>query len=347
MSSVDDERWTSTVSLAGALVWALLAALAGSGRAPFGVVELLFLFAPLVAVPLGLALIGTVSTPGLTSVEQAARAAQPLAALSLLLAFWRGPGTVAGLLAIPWAMVCGAVAVSGLNGLRTRISLPTIVGGIARIDLGVAAAFLLLSRFGIPLRFQEPIVLLTAVHFHYSGFATSAIALAGLSFADRSRTHRRSWQLVALAVAVLPFCLAAGFVISPVLKVVSAVVFSAAVAALAFLLLLESTDFYSRTARIFIGMAGASIATGMALAATYAVGEYLHYNWLTIPRMASTHGWMNALGFAMPALLGCLAELRSQKGGLLDSGLSPLRDRRVHRVEIARPRFIARDFYDL
>ncbi len=347
MFSVDDERWTSTVSLAGALAWALLAALAGSGRAPLGVIELLSLFAPLVAVPLGLALIGTVSTPGLPSVERAARAAQPLAALSLLLGFWRGPGIVAGLLAIPWAMVGGAVALSGLSGLRTRISLATIVGGIARIDLGIAAAFLLLSRFGIPLRFQEPIVLLTAVHFHYSGFATSAIALAGLSFAERSRTHRRSWQLVALAVALLPFCLAAGFVISPILKVVSAVVFSTAVALLALLLLLESTDFHSRTARIFIRVAGAFITTGMALAATYAVGEYLHRNWLTIPRMASTHGWMNALGFAMPALLGCLVELRSQKERLFDSSVSPSRDRRNHFAEIARPRFIARDFYDL
>lgn len=77
MFSVDDERWASRVSLAGAFVWALLAALAGSGRAPLGVIELLFLFAPLVVVPLGLALLGICSAHGVPSLEQAARALQP------------------------------------------------------------------------------------------------------------------------------------------------------------------------------------------------------------------------------------------------------------------------------
>src|SRR5579862_931004 len=123
MFFVDDERWTSYVALAGAFLWAVLAALAGSGRAPLGVIELLFLFAPLVVVPLGLALLDSVSLTGVPAVERVARAVQPLAALCLVTAFWRGPGIIGGLMAIPWAIVCEAVALAGLLRLRARLSL--------------------------------------------------------------------------------------------------------------------------------------------------------------------------------------------------------------------------------
>ena len=345
MFSMDDERWSSRVSLVGALLWAVLAALAGSGIAPLGVIELLFLFAPVVAVPAALALLEMLSTTGALRIERIARSVQPLAALSLVLGFWRGPGTIGGLLSVPWAIVCGGVALAGLIQVR-RISLATLVGCIARLDLGIGGIFLLLSRFGIHLQFQEPIILLTAVHFHYSGFVTSTIALAGLRFADRSN-RRLLWQSVAFAVAVLPFCVATGFVFSPVLKVVSAAVFSAAVAALACLLLAESWRFSSRTARFFVGLAAASVTAGMSLATIYAVGEYLGRSWITIPRMASTHGWINALGFAMPALLGCLAELRAQAEALPASVLFQPEGGKINRAKIARPRFIARDFYDL
>ena len=352
MFSVGDERWTSKVSLPGALLWALLAALAGSRHAPLGVIELLFLFAPLVAVPLGLELIQDVSPPGMVALENAARAIQPFAALSVVAAFWYGPGKTAGLLAIPWVAVCGAVALSGLAGLRPPISLAILVGSIARMDLGLAGGWLLLSRFGLhPLGFQEPIVLLTAVHFHYSGFATAAIAGAGLGFAGQSRGRERTWTAVVLLVALLPFALAAGFVFSPILRTASAVAFSVSVAILAILLLLQSASFHSDTARLFVRVSSLFMIAGMTLAATYAIGEYTHRDWLTIPRMASTHGWINALGFVMPALLGCLMELRSRPGnGGLECLSDPRRPRfpsgRLPRFGAAPPTFVARDFYD-
>jgi len=56
---------------------------------------------------------------------------------------------------------------------------------MARIDLAVGGAWLVASRLGMrPMGIQEPIVLLTAVHFHYAGFATATIAAATLRFAD-------------------------------------------------------------------------------------------------------------------------------------------------------------------
>jgi len=49
-------KWEQASALFGALVWAVLAGMAGMRKAPLGVIELLFLFAPLVIVPVGLAL---------------------------------------------------------------------------------------------------------------------------------------------------------------------------------------------------------------------------------------------------------------------------------------------------
>jgi hypothetical protein len=349
MFSVDDERWTSGVALSGALVWALLAGLAGVQRVPLGVIELLFLFAPLVMVPLALTLADAVNAPGFPALEAAARALQPLAAIIVVAAFWWGPGRVAGILAIPWAIVCGAIALSGLYGLRARVSAPALFANIARIDLGLAGVWLLMSRFGVHSQFQEPIVLLTAVHFHYSGFATSIIAVSGWRLAERSGRDPRWWRWVVPAVAFLPFAIAAGFVFSPALRAAAAVAFSVAVATLAILLLRQSAMFHSLTARLFVGIAASFVLLGMAFASAYAIGEFTQRQWLTIPRMASTHGWFNALGFVMPALLGCLIELRSipRRDRTKVRGMLWRSDPLQRQISLSRPTFVARDFYDV
>jgi len=72
-------RWTRNSALFGSLLWASLAAAAGCGRGPLGIIELLFLFAPLVVVPLGLALAQAVVPPLFPAAEAAVKLAQPLA----------------------------------------------------------------------------------------------------------------------------------------------------------------------------------------------------------------------------------------------------------------------------
>ena len=58
--------WSRNSALIGALGWTAVCAYAGAGKAPLGVIELLFLFAILVIVPLGWVLgegIAPVSSP--------------------------------------------------------------------------------------------------------------------------------------------------------------------------------------------------------------------------------------------------------------------------------------------
>lgn len=349
MVGAGEERWAGFRSFAGALLWALLAALAGARRAPLGVIELLLLFAPLVVVPAGLALAQIVSPAGWPAVETTARAFQPLAAAGVMAAFWIGPGRISGMLSLPWTAMAGMVALSGVAGLGPSKTVAAWVSNVARIDLGIAGVWLLLSRLGArPMGIQEPIVLLTAVHFHYAGFGAALIAAAGVRFAQpRSRLEPRPWQIVGLAVALLPFAVALGFVLWPLAKAVAATLFAITVMVLAGMLWRASARFLRRTARVLMRVACLFVIAGMGLAAAYAAGDYLGRSWLTVPAMASTHGWINGLGCVMPGLLGWLAELdgRSRPGA---DPVKQIHSRRASgevRVSLA-PNFVSREFHD-
>jgi hypothetical protein len=295
----------------GAAAWALLATLAGLGRAPLGVIELLFLFVPLVIVPLGLELGGVTAPVVWPLPEEVAVILQPAAAALVVISFWFPPGGVAAALVAPWMAVCLLVALAGLLSILGGAihALASVAAHMARIDLAVAGGWLCISRLGLhPLGIQEPIVLLTAVHFHYTGFATALLAGTILAFARlKGRSLRLLGPVVALVVLV-PFVLAAGFVFSPVLKLMAALVLSLSIMALAGFLLCLINELRSATARGFLSVSGAAIVAGMGLAGTYAFGEALGKDWLLIPRMASTHGVLNGLGFVLPGLLGWLIE---------------------------------------
>jgi hypothetical protein len=171
------------------------------------------------------------------------------------------------------------------------------------------AGWLLLSRLGLrPLGVQEPIVLLTAVHFHYTGFATSLLAGTMVAFLQRRGEEFQIIRALVWLVVFVPFVVAAGFVFSPTLKVFAAVALSVSVAGLAIAQLWIVRSLQTRTARGFLRLSAASVIVGMGLAATYAIAGAIGKDWLLIPRMASTHGVLNGLGFVLLGLLGCLVE---------------------------------------
>jgi len=154
--------------------------------------------------------------------------------------------------------------------------------------------------------FREPIILLTAVHFHYTGFATALIAGAMVDFAQVRGRHSATRSGLVVLVVALPFVLAAGFVFSPAIKVCAAVLLSMTMLGLAISQLEAGRAAPRSDASIFLWISSAAVALAMTLAGTYAVGDFLERNWISIPRMASTHGLLNALGFALPALIGWL-----------------------------------------
>jgi hypothetical protein len=312
------DSWVRACATGGAAVWAIVAVLARVGIARIGAIELLFLFGPLVIVPLGMELGRALGAGGW--VEGWARWMQPLGALLAIAALWLPPGRAGGFLALGWMFVCVLMAGDGLIGLvraslqkRTGASLaPTLFTltalRVAQIDLAVGGAWFVASRFGMrPMGIQEPIGLLTAVHFHFAGFATATIAATTVAFAEKHGIHR--WlKPVALTVVGMPFVVAAGFVISPVLKMGAGVLFAASVAGLAIALRGCGRLAGNPSARLFLQIAAAAVFAGMVLAGAYAVADFTGSDVLTIPQMARTHGILNAFGFCLLGLLGWLVE---------------------------------------
>jgi hypothetical protein len=314
------DRWAAVCTTAGVAVWAGIAVLARIGVARLGAIELLFLFAPLVIVPLGLELGRVLGGGG--RFHELARRLQPVGAALAVVTMGLAPGRLAGLVAIGWLLVCVLVAGDGVGKVlvalstdageddrSTRIARATRVAmGVAGVDLAVGGTWLVASRWGMrPMGIQEPIGLLTAVHFHFAGFATAMIGAAMLRFAEKR--GKPSWLTVlVLMVAGLPFLVAAGFVISPAVKMAAAILFSASIAGLAIWLRTMGRRLENPSARILLQVAAGAVFAGMMLSGIYAVADYLGSDVLTIPQMARTHGILNAVGFCLPGLLGWLIE---------------------------------------
>ena len=310
----------------GAGVWAGLAVLARLGMLRMGGIELLFVLAPLVVVPLGMALgrVMSSSRPSLTVRQNSSRAAinwciarmQPVGAVTAVIALLLPPGPAGGLLACTWLFVALLIAVSGVAGsissaMESR-SVPLIWEWallMAKIDLGVGAAWFVISRLGIrPFGMPEPIGLLTAVHFHFAGFATAMIAAAASQFAASRTAGRWLRRLIPLVVAT-PFMVAVGFVTFPAVKMGAALLFAISVAGLAVCLRSLARTMTDRTPRVLLQVAAVSVFAAMVLAGVYAIADFAGSDGLTIPQMARTHGVLNCVGFCLLALLGWLVEM--------------------------------------
>jgi len=256
-----------------------------------GLMDLLFLLAAWAIVPLGLRFL-----PDLGPIRFARRL-QPVAAALATASFFVPKGPVAAGLAVPWLVLDGLLALSALLVLKFALRSAHDILMLAAMGFPiVGGVHLVASRLGHPLAgFPEPIVLLTAIHFHYTAFAAPILA----SLAGRSRLA----LLSGLGIVGGTPLLAAGFLFSPILKVVGVGILCASVVGLALGQLARVARLPERRARILLTLSSLSVIAGMALAAVYEHGFYTGRTWISIPRMAWTHGILNGVGFSLLGLL--------------------------------------------
>jgi YndJ-like protein len=296
--------------LFGLLLWCAIAAAALLGRTWLGPIEVLFLLAPLVHVPLGLRVVQDVRGE-FSPLGRLATRLLPLGAVAAAASFWPRAGLPAGLLAGCWLLICLVAAGEGLvvflrKGYR---SAPGFCISAGLIYLAVGGTWLVLSRLGVtPMHFAEPIILLTAAHFHFTGFALPVITAAtGRAFTNRASSSRfaSAFPYVAAGIVAGPAILAGGFVFgSPLWKLLAALFLAVVCVFLAILILSVVPQIKSRAAQILLCASAVSLIVGMVLAGTYVIGDFTERYWLLIPRMARLHGTTNAIGFAFCGLLG-------------------------------------------
>lgn len=286
----------------GVVVWLITLLLTTSDSEQAELVHKVLFWAVLVIVPLGLSLVAEES-----SLYKLVVFAQPVAALLTVAAFFFEKGLLSAVLSSAWLILNILIALIGLVRLTSRgfnrLEELSIVAGL--LYLPVAGAWLVIYRLGIqPFDFGEMIVLLTAVHFHFAGFATPIIAgMSGRVLAGRDYP-RRVFAVVVIAIIVAMPLVAAGITFSPWIGLAGALLLTVGLLLLAVLTVgwvRVSITSSAWSAPLLIG--AISSCGAMVLACLYAYSLATQTLIITIPTMALTHGLLNAFGFVTCSLL--------------------------------------------
>ncbi len=132
------------------------------------------------------------------------------------------PGRLAGILALPWLLLCVGVAFKvaiqrWTSGLRTHVDLATL---FSALYLVVGGRWFVVARFGWrPLGFATVIVELTAVHAREVGMASSLLGAQTLGQVARDGRRVLVARVAVVAIVASPPLVAAGFTFSPWLQV--------------------------------------------------------------------------------------------------------------------------------
>jgi hypothetical protein len=291
----------------GAVAWLALAAGFLFGWLQLDVVELLFLLAPWVVVPLAISLIPLLDGSRRIGMRLGRLSWIMLAAALLAtVSFFQPAGPSAASLAGAWFLVCVWFALEGLRrALRYRAqSFTQFCFAAGEAYLIVSGTWLVASRLGLqPIGFQEPIVLLTAVHFHFAGFLSAVFA--GLTY-ERLRETRWSKPLrVALASVVAgPGLLGLAFLVGPKLKLAAAILIVVGQFGLATGMIRVAFGKVNSIARAMLIFSSGCVVAGMVLAASWALGEFPLQAFVELGRMERVHGTLNAIGFGICGLIG-------------------------------------------
>jgi hypothetical protein len=231
------------------------------------------------------------------------------AALPLLVAFSLPTGLRAAAFAVPWltlALVGTAAAI--LHGLAHIPSilqarhLPDLGIDVALGFWGVGATFATIERLGADTGFSPEIVLMTAIHFHFAGFAL-------LGLASLHAVSRRWLRASVLGLMVGIPLTAVGFVLaSDLVNALGAVVVGSSGIGVA-IALLGGMD--PRWRGWLSGAAGVALLLGMPLGIAWSLAILTGQSFLDLDTMVRTHGVLNSM-----ALLLGVASYRASEADL-------------------------------
>ena len=285
----------------GVILWLITLLLTTSDSAPIDLIHKVLVFAVLVIVPMALS-----SVEGGSSWYKAVVVVQPVAALLTIASFFIEKGVLSATLASAWLILNILVALYGLRRLTSHgfqhLEELSIDAGL--LYLPVAGASLVIYRLGIqPFGYGELIILLTAVHFHFAGFATPIITgMNGRVLANRNYPRKVFAAVIFAGVAAMPL-VAAGITFSPWLGFIGALLLTVGLMLLAILTIgWVGPAVAAARWRVLLWSAAISSCAAMVLASLYAYSLAAHTLILTIPKMAMTHGLLNAFGFVTCSL---------------------------------------------
>jgi hypothetical protein len=255
----------------------------------------------------------------------AVRVLAPIGLTGFLLA----PGPLAGAAASAWLLATLVVGLAGAARIARRGALPIeeLAIDVGHLYLPVGGIWLLASRSGHSLLgFHEPIVLYTANHFHFAGFAAPVVmGLVGRELGLRRAPDDASTDALAgpfvrrvytvatcIVLAGIPL-VAAGIQLSRSLEQPAAILLGAGMLGASMLLAVSGARRLRarglrRVSGVLLAISGASLVLSMTFAVLFALTGSATRGadapWIPFSRMALVHGVANAVGFATLALAG-------------------------------------------
>ena len=176
-------------------------------------------------------------------------------------------------------------------------------------EMSVMAGFVYLAGGGVwffayvlqipVMDFSPLIVLLTAVHFHYSAFLIPIFnGLLGRIIRENRVLYR--WSTVIILIS--PILIAMGITFSKTLDVIAVALYLAGLYVNAYLVF--KAPFVTKTGSILIRGSSAVLMITIAFSLIYSFGVFRGEATFTISQMIWIHGAVNAFGVILPALAG-------------------------------------------
>jgi hypothetical protein len=258
-------------------------------------------FAILICVPLALRAVGPGDSTGRLLI-----AGYPIAAVAGLVAIALPSGILAAVVALVWLAFATLAALHGLTrafGADRRIEDLSVAAGF--VYLAVGGGWFVLWRSGIAIMdFGEHVPLLTAIHFHFAGFASPI--LVGFVGRELRAANTRLWLIyvgAATLVIVGPALVALGIAGVRAIEAPAAAILAAGTATVALLALALVVRRVGAIARALLIVSSAAAVVAMTLAFLYAVGNPLGISAIGLEDMLRWHGSFNALGYVLCGLL--------------------------------------------
>jgi hypothetical protein len=304
---IDIPKVALTSASAGGAVWLASLFFQTSDSFETELIKRIFLLGIFVIVPLGLSLVATTDRGRHSILYSLAVVTQPIGAVASCISFYLRPGLTAALLASTWLFVNTLIAFFGMWRFWRRGVYPAEEAcvDVGLLYLPVGGIWFVMSRLGIqPFGFGDTIVLLTAVHFHFAGFAAPILAGMAGRLLNAQKRPPALFPLAVIGIIGGTPLVAAGITFSPALALIGALVISIGLTLLAGLVigsLLRKVE--PTTGRILLGISSLSSFSAMVLACLYAYSIVAKKLIIDIPQMAMTHGLLNAFGFATCGLI--------------------------------------------
>ncbi|TSB48323.1 YndJ family protein [Alkalicoccobacillus porphyridii] len=233
---------------------------------------------------------------------------QPLFSLTGAISLLIEPGLYAAILASVWFAYTLWAAAKGFSRAAVRGFRRAEENAIdaAFIYMPAGGLWLLLSQSGIEgLPFSPVIVLLTAVHFHYSSLVVPIAAGMLGRYVAALNIRIKGFVFLTTGIIVGPILVGLGITLGGIFDISFVVFYTAMMMWLAIeSIRLMLTQKGIILARIFVGLAASLSVAAMLLTVIYSTGISFGNSYIAIDMMVRYHGYVQAFGYSFLTLAG-------------------------------------------